>query len=68
MGWVKCNSDGASRNNLDPSSATFCLRDHNKNMVGAKRVVIPYSKNLVAEAFTIRKVLQYTALITISLN
>ncbi|KAH0678922.1 hypothetical protein KY284_020007 [Solanum tuberosum] len=59
VGWLKCNTDGASRGNPGPSAAAFCIRDHNDNFLGEKGVKIPDFTNLVAEAITMREGLQY---------
>lgn len=50
MGWLKCNTDGASRGNPGPSASAFCLRNHEGRLLGAKGVKIVDSSNLVAEA------------------
>ncbi|KAH0730051.1 hypothetical protein KY289_001239 [Solanum tuberosum] len=52
---VKCNTDGASRGNPGPSSATFCIRDYSGSLVVAKGFKIQDTSNLVAEARAIRK-------------
>ncbi|KAH0679665.1 hypothetical protein KY289_020902 [Solanum tuberosum] len=54
-GWLKCNTDGASRGNPGPSVAAFCIRNHEGELVIAKGVRIPDSTNLVAEAIAIRE-------------
>ncbi|KAH0661971.1 hypothetical protein KY284_026902 [Solanum tuberosum] len=54
-GWLKCNTDGASRGNPGPSTAAFCIRNHEGEQVIAKGVRIPDSTNLVAEAIAIRE-------------
>lgn len=58
-GWLKCNTDGASRGNPGPSFAAFCLRDSNGNLVVATGVKLLDSTNLVAEAVAIREGLNY---------
>lgn len=57
--WLKCNTDGASRGNPGPSSAAFCIRDHEGNLVVAKGFRLPDTTNLIAEARAIRESLQY---------
>lgn len=57
--WLKCNTDGASRGNPGPSSAAFCIRDHEGNLVVAKGFRLPDTTNLIVEARAIRKSLQY---------
>ncbi|KAH0756408.1 hypothetical protein KY290_026678 [Solanum tuberosum] len=39
-GWWKVNIDGASKANLRPSAATFCIRDNNGDLVCAKGMKI----------------------------
>ncbi|MCE3051066.1 hypothetical protein HAX54_048858 [Datura stramonium] len=36
INWFKCNTNGFSKGNPRPSSATFCIRDHQGNLVVAK--------------------------------
>ncbi|XP_060195138.1 uncharacterized protein LOC132624361 [Lycium barbarum] len=36
LGWVKCNTDGASRGNPGRGSWSFCIRDENANLLVAK--------------------------------
>lgn len=36
MDWLKCTTNGASKGNSGPSSAAFCLRNHEGLLVGAK--------------------------------
>lgn len=57
--WLKCNTDGASRGNPGPSSAAFCIRDHEGNLVVAKGFRLPDTTNLIAESRAIRESLQY---------
>ncbi|KAH0698915.1 hypothetical protein KY284_013130 [Solanum tuberosum] len=54
-GWLKCNTDGASRGNPRPSVVAFCIINHEGELVIAKGVRILDSTNLVAEAITIRE-------------
>jgi len=58
-GWWKVNTDGASKGNPGPSSAAFCIRDSNGNLVGARGLRVPDTTNLVAEAVAIKEALQY---------
>ncbi|KAH0691451.1 hypothetical protein KY289_018809 [Solanum tuberosum] len=58
-GWLKCNTDGASKGNPGPSSAAFCIRDQNGNFLAAKGVKMIDSTNLVAEARAIREGLMF---------
>ncbi|KAH0696210.1 hypothetical protein KY289_013692 [Solanum tuberosum] len=44
-----------SKGNPGPSSTTFCVRDYNGTLVGAKGVKLVDSSNLMAEAIAIRK-------------
>lgn len=46
---------GASRGNPDPNTTTFCVRNHEGNLIGAKGVQIPGTTNLVAEAIALRR-------------
>ncbi|KAH0746169.1 hypothetical protein KY285_007826 [Solanum tuberosum] len=59
QGWLKCNTDSASRGNPGPSSVAFCVRNHDGNLVGAKGLQIADTSNLVAEAKAICEGLQY---------
>ncbi|KAH0712259.1 hypothetical protein KY289_008218 [Solanum tuberosum] len=59
VGWLKCNTDSASRGNPGPSSVAFCVRNHDGNLVGAKGLQIADTSNLVAEAKAICEGLQY---------
>lgn len=45
-GWVKGNTDGASKKNLGPSSTTFCIRDILRDRIVAKRCRIKDTKVL----------------------
>lgn len=33
VGWVKCNTDGASRGNPGESAYGFCIRDNQGNLI-----------------------------------
>lgn len=61
VGWLKCNTDGASKGNLEPSSAAFSIRDQDGNILVAEGVKTVESNNLVAEARAIREGLVYCA-------
>ncbi|WMV33517.1 hypothetical protein MTR67_026902 [Solanum verrucosum] len=54
-GWLKCNTDGASRGNPGPSAAAFCIKNHEGELVTAKGVRILDSTNLVAEVLLLEK-------------
>lgn len=56
---LKCNTDGASKGNPGPSSAAFCIRDHDGNLIVAKGFKLPDTTNMVAEAIAIRESLIY---------
>ncbi|KAH0740035.1 hypothetical protein KY290_033078 [Solanum tuberosum] len=56
-GWWKVNTDGASKGNPCLSAATFCLRDSNGNLIGARGLKLPDTTNLVAEVVAIREAL-----------
>uniref|UniRef100_M1D7E5 Reverse transcriptase n=1 Tax=Solanum tuberosum TaxID=4113 RepID=M1D7E5_SOLTU len=58
-GWWKCNTNGASRGNPGPSSAAFCVRNHEGYLLCAKGITIPDSYSLVAEVIAIRIGLQF---------
>lgn len=36
INWLKCNTDGATKGNPGPSSAAFCIRDPNGDLIIAK--------------------------------
>uniref|UniRef100_M1DQE1 Nuclease n=1 Tax=Solanum tuberosum TaxID=4113 RepID=M1DQE1_SOLTU len=59
IGWWKCNTDGASRDNPGPSTAAFCVRNVDGDLVGAKGLKIPDSTNLVTEVVAVREGLKY---------
>ncbi|KAH0642524.1 hypothetical protein KY290_034106 [Solanum tuberosum] len=48
-GWVKYNTDGASRGNLGLSSYAFCLRDDRGDIHYAERATLENTTNTVAE-------------------
>lgn len=55
INWLKCDINGASKGNPRPSSASFCIRDHEGNLIVAKGVRIQVTSNLIAEVITIRE-------------
>ncbi|XP_075097955.1 uncharacterized protein LOC142175269 [Nicotiana tabacum] len=57
--WFKCNTDGASKGNLGPSSYGFCIHDCQGNLVYAKAKEISETTNIVAEAKAIAEGLDY---------
>lgn len=56
---LKCNTDGASKGNPGPSSAIFCIWDHDGNLIVAKGFKLPNMANMVAESIAIRESLIY---------
>lgn len=48
MRALKCNSDGASKGNLGPSSGAFCIRSDTRNLVYAEAIRLEEDTNLVA--------------------
>ncbi|XP_070031694.1 uncharacterized protein [Nicotiana tomentosiformis] len=48
-GWVKCNSDGASKGNPCPSSYGYCIRDSSGDLLYAEAIDIGHTTNIVAE-------------------
>ncbi|KAG5571555.1 hypothetical protein H5410_061321 [Solanum commersonii] len=59
INWLKGNTDAASKRNPGPSSATFCIRDHEGNLIVAKGIRIRETTNLIAEAIDIRECLVF---------
>lgn len=59
LGWYKCNIDGASKGNPGPSSAAFCVRNSEGDILGVKRRSLPLSTGIVAEAVAIREGIQF---------
>lgn len=71
INWLKCNTDGATKGNPKPSSAAFCIRNSNGDLIIAKGLRIQDTINLVAEARAIREGLEFAGLTTstkLSLN
>ncbi|XP_059291999.1 uncharacterized protein LOC132045436 [Lycium ferocissimum] len=60
LGWVKCNTDGASRGNPGRGSWSFCIRDENANLLvaKAKEMENPQCTNTQAEAMAILQALR----------
>ncbi|XP_060200379.1 uncharacterized protein LOC132628633 [Lycium barbarum] len=58
-GWFKCNSEGASRGNLGPSSVAFCIRDSEGDLMHAAARIISDGSNLVAEAMALQEGIKY---------
>lgn len=51
----KVNIEGSSKDNPGPSSVAFCIRDHEGNLIVAKKIRIQEMTNLIAEAIAIRE-------------
>ncbi|XP_060202977.1 uncharacterized protein LOC132631418 [Lycium barbarum] len=49
-GVYKCNTDGAANGNPGPSSAAFCIRNENGDLVYAAAKTLVDSSNIVVEA------------------
>ncbi|XP_070042850.1 uncharacterized protein [Nicotiana tomentosiformis] len=58
-GWYKCNTDGASKGNLRPSSLGFYVRDDEVDVAYARAVDLGVTTNVVAEAKAILQGLEY---------
>lgn len=54
-GWFKCNTDGASRGNLEEGSAAFCLRNANGDLIYDEARRLEVTNNLCAEAIAIQE-------------
>ncbi|KAM3357206.1 hypothetical protein P3S68_023920 [Capsicum galapagoense] len=54
-GWVKYNTDGASRGNRGLSSYAFCLRDEHGDIVYAEAAKVHETTNTVTEALAVLK-------------
>ncbi|XP_070032487.1 uncharacterized protein [Nicotiana tomentosiformis] len=59
LGWIKVNTDGASRGNPGRSSIGFVLRNEEGNVVYARGKEIPETTNNEAEAWAILEGLSY---------
>lgn len=53
VGWVKYNTNGASRGNLENSSYVFCLRDMHGDLLYTKGAIIENINNMEAKAIAI---------------
>ncbi|XP_015160257.1 14.7 kDa ribonuclease H-like protein [Solanum tuberosum] len=58
-GGVKCNTDGASRGNPGESAYSFCVRNHEGNLMYAEACKIGIRNNIEAETVAILKALRY---------
>ncbi|XP_059311946.1 putative ribonuclease H protein At1g65750 [Lycium ferocissimum] len=58
-GWYKCNTDGAAKGNPGLSSAAFCIRNEEGDVVYAAVKKLQDGSNLVAEVEAIRMGLKY---------
>ncbi|XP_060170720.1 uncharacterized protein LOC132601662 [Lycium barbarum] len=59
LGFYKCNTDGAAKGNQGPSSAAFCIRNEEGDLVYAAAKSLTDGTNIVAEAEAIRMGLRY---------
>ncbi|XP_059285813.1 uncharacterized protein LOC132039329 [Lycium ferocissimum] len=61
MGWIKCNTDGASRGNPGRSSWGFCVRNNTGDIIHAQAEEIEgaYSTNTQAEVMAILQALRF---------
>lgn len=55
-GWVKYNTNGASKGNLWRSSRAFCLRDLRRDLLYTEGTIIEDTNNMEAEAMAILNV------------
>lgn len=53
QGWIKCNTNGASKENPGPSSYGFCLRDTRGDLIYAEAVECGVMSNMEAEVIAI---------------
>ncbi|KAH0693326.1 hypothetical protein KY290_021507 [Solanum tuberosum] len=58
-GWIKCNTDGASKGNPGQSAYEFCMRNNNGDLVYAEGEDIGVATNMEAEAIALWKALQF---------
>lgn len=58
-GWIKVNSDGASRGNPGMSAISFCVRDDRGDIIHAYGQEIQDTTNTKAEAVAILEALRY---------
>lgn len=61
-GWVKYNTDGASKGNLGVSLYAYCLRDHKGDILYADCDRIDNTTNTVAEAKAILEACKHSKL------
>lgn len=59
MGWVKCNTDGASRGNPGESSYSFCIRNNEGDLLYAEAQNIGQGTSMEAEIRGILCALKY---------
>lgn len=59
IGWVKCNTDGASKDNLGLSSYGFCIKDHLGDLIYVESSVLGVCTSTFAKATTILKGLTF---------
>lgn len=59
IGWVKCNTDGASKGNPSRISYGFCIRDRQCDLLYAEAKNVGVATNMIiTEATTIWKALR----------
>lgn len=58
-GWIKCNTDGASKGNPGVSSYGFCIRNENGDLLYAEANRIGITTNMVTELTGIWQALRY---------
>lgn len=58
QGWIKCNTDGASRGNPGESSYAFCIRNTKGDLVEAKAQCIRITTNMEAKTMAMVKALR----------
>lgn len=59
MDWLKCNTVGASKGNLNPSATIFCIRNYIRDLIVEKGVRMEDTTSLVAEARAIKECLMF---------
>ncbi|KAH0722533.1 hypothetical protein KY290_005185 [Solanum tuberosum] len=59
MGWIKCNTGGASKGNPRQSSYGFYIRNHTGELLYVEAQSIGVTTNIDAESMAIWKALQY---------
>lgn len=57
--WLKCNTNGVSKDNLGLSTYDFCIRNGDGNLVWVEANGIGMNTNMMAEATTIVSALKY---------